>query len=541
MKRIKNPRINSMLLFLQIAFLALLLTQCANQVPADSALLSAIADGDSHRLDKYLKQGTDINRLIGEDEISPLSYSIKKDQLTAAYLLLENGANTEIISEGKTPLMYASRYGRPEIAKLLISCGAELNKRNNDGNTAFHYASKYSNHEMLELLYEAGAEINAKNNELWTALDFTVINNKPELADYLKSIGVKRFPKNLPDTFDGPFVNILSKNKISVNYLAHDNHSNETTVVSSLLDVEGNNSHFEGSGDDNSVYTINLRPEIPPAIYDQPDRILAIGDIHGQYLRMIDMLRGAGVIDDSNNWIWDDDHLLFIGDIFDRGEGVTEALWYIYNLEQQARESGGRVHLLLGNHEMMILKNDIRYIANKYYCLTSNLNIDYTDLYGNETVIGSWLRSKNAVEKIGNTLFVHAGISPDVARLDIPLESINSIMRDFLTDPADTTNAALKTLVTGTMGPLWYRGYLRSSGNYDKIDQTELEEILVQYSSDVAVVGHTEIDSVGITNQGKTIHINIPLAKTEIPGQALLIENGHYYRITLDNERTLLK
>jgi hypothetical protein len=68
-----------------------------------------------------------------------------------------------------------------------------------------------------------------------------------------------------------------------------------------------------------------------------------------------------------------------------------------------------------------------------------------------------------------------------------------------------------------------------------------LEDILNKYNTTTAVVGHTEVDSVGLINEGRVIHINIPLADKSIVEQALLIEDGAYYRISSDNKKTRLK
>ncbi|MEZ4999721.1 MAG: metallophosphoesterase, partial [Bacteroidales bacterium] len=288
------------------------------------------------------------------------------------------------------------------------------------------------------------------------------------------------------------------------------------------------------------VYDIRISEPIPPSIYEEPSRIFAIGDIHGQYDRMIRMLEKGKVIDSDLNWIWGDGHLVFMGDIFDRGEGVTEAMWLIYKLERQAAESNGKVHLLLGNHEVMILNNDIRYLANKYYCLTSNTGIEYYSLFSNKSVLGRWIRTKNSIEIIGNTMFVHAGISPDVAESGLSVDEINTLMREYLNNPADTSNAEMKNLITGNMGPVWYRGYVKSSGNYDKITQDELDPILQKYNVDHIVIGHTEVDTITILNNQKTIAINIPLADKNIIEQALLIEKGRFTRIASDMTTTAL-
>ena len=68
------------------------------------------------------------------------------------------------------------------------------------------------------------------------------------------------------------------------------------------------------------------------------------------------------VIDTDLTWSFGDGHLVIVGDVFDRGPNVTECLWLIYRLEQEASAAGGAVHFLLGNHELMVMRGDLRYL-----------------------------------------------------------------------------------------------------------------------------------------------------------------------------------
>jgi len=96
------------------------------------------------------------------------------------------------------------------------------------------------------------------------------------------------------------------------------------------------------------------------------DNICVISDIHGNFESYITLLKGASVIDGNLRWKFGKGHLVILGDIFDRGEKVTEILWHVFDLEKQALGAGGRVHLILGNHELMVLSGDLRYIHEKY-------------------------------------------------------------------------------------------------------------------------------------------------------------------------------
>ena len=68
---------------------------------------------------------------------------------------------------------------------------------------------------------------------------------------------------------------------------------------------------------------------------------------------------------------------MVIGDIFDRGKDVPQIFWLFYKLEDEAAKAGGTVSFLLGNHEPLVLANDLLYTKDKYKVLAQKLNMDY--------------------------------------------------------------------------------------------------------------------------------------------------------------------
>ena len=92
-------------------------------------------------------------------------------------------------------------------------------------------------------------------------------------------------------------------------------------------------------------------------------RIVAISDPHGAYDAMIRTLANADVIDDDRNWSGADTHLVITGDLMDRGADSRNIMDLVMQLEAQSVADGGMVHLLLGNHEVMNLVGDLRYVA----------------------------------------------------------------------------------------------------------------------------------------------------------------------------------
>jgi len=145
--------------------------------------------------------------------------------------------------------------------------------------------------------------------------------------------------------------------------------------------------------------------------FNNVSKLAVLSDIHGQYELCLKLFRANHIIDDNNQWAFGEGHLVITGDIFDRGEQVTEALWFIYELEKQAKAVGGKVHYLLGNHEYMVLQGDLRYIHEKYVKTAALLKTPYDELYGDSTLLGRWLRSKSTIIKINDIVFLHGGIS----------------------------------------------------------------------------------------------------------------------------------
>lgn len=89
----------------------------------------------------------------------------------------------------------------------------------------------------------------------------------------------------------------------------------------------------------------------------------------------------------------------------DRGYFATQVLWFIYTLEQAAAEKGGFVHYIIGNHELKMMYEDYTVTSPKYYHVASILGKKQVELYDQQSVIGRWLASKNAIELInGNFL-----------------------------------------------------------------------------------------------------------------------------------------
>ena len=103
-----------------------------------------------------------------------------------------------------------------------------------------------------------------------------------------------------------------------------------------------------------------LFPASTEAVADSayPGRVVAIGDIHGEYEGLMKILREAALIDAENRWIGGDATLVQTGDVVDRGAHVKQVMDLLMSLQKQAPEQGGQVIVLMGNHESMNIIGD---------------------------------------------------------------------------------------------------------------------------------------------------------------------------------------
>lgn len=186
------------------------------------------------------------------------------------------------------------------------------------------------------------------------------------------------------------------------------------------------------------------------------DKVIAFADVHGAYDELVELLRAAGVVDVSLTWIAGDAHLVSVGDLLDRGARSRDAMDLLIRLQGEAVAAGGRVHVVAGNHELMNLIGDLRYVAREEFlafaadetqtqrdrALQNFLN-NSGQVFDNEAAgrrafdntfppgffghraafaadghYGRWLLSLPAVIAVNDTAFVHGGLPELVATTD---------------------------------------------------------------------------------------------------------------------------
>jgi hypothetical protein len=267
------------------------------------------------------------------------------------------------------------------------------------------------------------------------------------------------------------------------------------------------------------------------------DSIAVISDIHGNYLVYTDLLKSTGIIDENLKWNFGKGHLVILGDMFDRGDMVTEVLWHLFGLEIQAEKAGGKVHILLGNHEFMALRNDLCYANPKYAMTASFSNKDYADHFSEETVLGTWLRSKPVVITIDDIMLVHAGISDELVQGNLHVRKINKMFTDKIIGKDLHMIAEWESvkLLQGKQGPVWYRGYFYDPAFCEKT----IDGILDFYGVKHVVVGHTPNASINSLFGNKILGIDTGICDG-MSGEILIYKNGNFYQGLSNGSRNKL-
>ncbi|AOM79508.1 metallophosphoesterase [Pedobacter steynii] len=322
---------------------------------------------------------------------------------------------------------------------------------------------------------------------------------------------------------DGPYV-FYRNNQYVVKSI--DRESGYTTQTYATRDQVSLNIELPG-GDS---FAVNLKPQLisrePAESATLPTKYFATSDIEGGIDGFIMLLKKANIIDNNYNWTYGSGHLYIMGDVFDRGAYVTQCLWLIYKLEQEAATAGGKVHFILGNHDIMNMIGDYRYVNAKYITNAQTMGENYSALYDANTELGKWLRSKNILEKSGTTLFLHAGISPDVAALNQTVTQLNAHLISKINQTC--TSSDCKTATSGSVGLYWYRGMAQQA-----LTQTQVDNILTKFGADRTYIGHTILNNeITLLYQNKILEIDLQHTNNYQNGymEGVYYNNGCYFK-----------
>lgn len=521
-----------------LAFTSFLHSNPPQHEEDSSLLVYSIKTGNLPQV-KLLINGANINGIIPNEQCTPLVIAILSDKPEIVKFLLANGADPNYRCKGRTPLMHACKVLSKKQIKLLLDYKAKINETDSSGTTSLMIAAAIQPSSVGKLLIRRGASLNVRNKAGYTARDFSVHTNNKSMSGYLRSV----FEHHLPNYTDGPYVTYLTKKKLSISYLTHDSLHQRSIKHTTDLEwktLKDKPFDFNGKGLPVNIFQ-KYSPE--PSTYNQVEKLYIIGDIHGQCDTLKKFLLGNGIINKAGHWNFGNGHVLFIGDIYDRGEQVTEALWLIYRLEQEAKNAGGMVHLLLGNHEIMTFTGDTRYVSEKYQFLFKNLNLDYQKYNSNKSVLVNWLKSKNTIIRIDSILFVHGGIHPDLINYHVSIDSINHLMHSFLNakHKRDKPNSPLMEFLLSVNGPFWYRGMVQRDMIFSNLNDNNLESILKTYQVNKIMVGHTYLKSITQFYNSKVYGIDVPFYL--IPGspmEAVYKDRTGIYRSLSDGSKTLM-
>ena len=230
----------------------------------------------------------------------------------------------------------------------------------------------------------------------------------------------------------------------------------------------------------------------------EPARIVAVGDLHGDYDAWEAIARAAGLVDAKGRWSGGSTTFVQLGDVVDRGPDSLKIIHQLMKLQRDAPKRGGKVIALVGNHEAMNMTGDLRYVhpgeyrafANRdseavrnriyetnkaaieaaYKTRDPNLTaaairaawmqatpigmLEHQAAWRPDGEVGKWVMSNPAVAKIGDSLFVHGGIS--AAYTQYSPEQINRRVADAL----KAQDVMPTSIINDPAGPLWYRGLI---------------------------------------------------------------------------------
>lgn len=250
-----------------------------------------------------------------------------------------------------------------------------------------------------------------------------------------------------------------------------------------------------------------------PTRYDDAPVVAAIGDVHGDLAATRAALRLAGAIDETDAWVGGSLVVVQTGDQLDRGDDEQAILDLLERLEDEATAAGGALHVLNGNHEIMNVAGDLRYVTPGGFA-------DFEDAPGVEVGTadprvaraearararvaafvpgGPYARKlarRNTVVIVGETVFVHGGVLPDHVSGGVPdLEKLNADAREWFWGGSTRAKAIVGTLMN-PQSVVWTRVY--ADGDPDTCET--LRTALQKLNASRMVVGHT-VQKEGITS-----------------------------------------
>lgn len=286
-----------------------------------------------------------------------------------------------------------------------------------------------------------------------------------------------------------------------------------------------------GMEDAGKYFSLRLKSDlqIEGAEYPRPSKLLVISNINGNFQIFQKLLLKTGVINKYYEWTFNDGHLVIIGNCFSKAEQYAECLWLIYALEERARRKGGYVHYILGEQEILNLNGEWRYRQPRYASNIKSSPINYVVLYDGNCELWRWLRTKNIVERIGDILFVYAGISSIVNKQSLSIAEINNLTRRYYSGAVKVLmDLDLSIIFSSEHSPISYQGYYQSKASEDQIAVT-----LAKFGVTSIITGWPGVGSASSLYKGKVLNVNTTYDPNN--ATALFIKNSKCYWV--DSQR----
>jgi len=322
------------------------------------------------------------------------------------------------------------------------------------------------------------------------------------------------------------------------------------------------------------TFLTNLYASNIQCVWTGIEKVIAVGDIHGDFKNFVKILKETKLINEALHWIGGKTHLVQMGDIMDRGPDAKKVFDLLIRLEKEAEEAGGKVHMLIGNHEeinitgiafdyvgYVTVEQFVSFLPDKYRDKREKefrkrigektikqresdlaLNINLRE-YWEEVIIndeearmryintfnekyGKWILKHNCVIKINDIIFVHGGISEIYSTWK--LEDVRKLLKD--SEPPEIPFEP--KIVYDNNGPLWYRDLAKID---EEVLNQEVDIILSNLNAKYMVIAHTPIGDNGVSMKDmKRFQDRIWIIDTGISDfyggnlSALIIENGRF-------------
>ncbi|KAI9597010.1 Metallo-dependent phosphatase-like protein [Syncephalis fuscata] len=218
-------------------------------------------------------------------------------------------------------------------------------------------------------------------------------------------------------------------------------------------------------------------------------RVVAVGDLHGDFANSLNVFKMANIIDEEGHWAGGN-YTVFVqtGDIVDRGHDTIALYTFMRRLKTEASNAGGRVVQLLGNHELMNVANDLRYVTTEDYASFGG-PYERQKAFSQYGSIGSRLFKLHLVHRVGDTVFTHGGINEEWAQHGVRKTNRDTTkgLPPYIAE-TDMYQRYYGWPIFGDEGPAWYRGYALHAEDYIC---RSLYRALKKLNVKRMVVGHT--------------------------------------------------